>query len=109
MSAMSAERLRDPEKLYSPPDRYKEGLERILRELPPESAREFIRQVLDAVNRSKMEGDLRPLDVVVQSWVRTLMFMTRSKFDELWEEAEHTDGPRLTLEDIRKRRAERAR
>lgn len=107
MSAMPAEKLREPEKLYSPPEHFKDAVEKLIDELPPDMARQLVRQFLAAVDRSRTQEDLRPLDDIVQSWFRSLMFMSRPRFEALWVEAQGTDGPRLTLEDIRERRARR--
>lgn len=109
MSAMPAEKLREPEGLYSPPDFSEETLDSIVANLTPEGGRDFARQTMEAVERARSEGDLRPINLVVESWYRTLMFLSRPRFEELWAEAQKAEGPRLTLEDIRERRAHRAR
>jgi hypothetical protein len=70
---------------------------------------QFIPQVIEAFREAKHKGDLRPLNAVVESWFRTMMFATRPNFDALWDEATKTESPRYSLEDIRRRRAQRAR
>lgn len=106
---MPAEKLREPEELYVPPDFSKKDLDAILENLTPEGGRDFVGQIMEAMERAKNEGDLRPINLVVESWYRTLIFLSRSRFNELWDEAQEAEGPRLTLEDIRERRAQRAR
>lgn len=110
---MPAEKLSKPEELYSPPagweERVREATAQLGKSLSPEGAQEFMTQIVAAVAKAKAEGDLRPINVVLESWFRTLMFVTRPRFGELWAEAEKATGPELTLEDIRQRRAQRAR
>ncbi len=109
MSAMSAERLREPEELYFPPDISESKLKKILKGLTREAGREFAGQVLSALKRAQKEGDLRPVNMVVESWYRSLLFLSRPKFEQKWDEADQATGPRLSLDEIRKRRAQRTR
>jgi hypothetical protein len=107
MTAMPTERLREPEELYEPPEHDEAMLATILGNLSEEAGREFARQVLGALNRARSEGDLRPINEVVESWYRTLLFRGRPKFDDLWAEAEASEGPVLTIQDVRARRKAR--
>lgn len=109
MSAMAAaEPVREPEELYSIPEDLKSELLGFIEVLPLESGRKFVHQLFEALARSKHEGDLRPLNELLESWTRTWLFMTRPRFDELWDEAQRAEGPGLTLEQIQARRAARS-
>lgn len=108
MSAMSAEKLREPEQLYSPTSYERQAAE-VADALTPEGTKEFAHQVMEAIDHSRDSGNLRPLNNVIESWYRTLVFMSREGFLEKWEETEQTvaSAARLSLDDIRKRRAQR--
>ncbi|MBA3552426.1 MAG: hypothetical protein H0W27_06110 [Actinobacteria bacterium] len=109
MSAMAAERLREPEQLYVPLGYTPEDADRIRENLTEEQGREFWRQLMNAIKRARNEGDLRAINLVVESWYRTLLFASRPHFDDLWDGAQRTDGPRLSPEDVRRRRSQRDR
>jgi hypothetical protein len=107
MSAMPAEKLRDPEELYVPPDFSEEDVEKLVSHMPPELGSKLLGQMFHAVRQAQTERDLRPINLLMESWWRTMMFESRPRFDELWNE--HLDEEPLSLEDIRQRRAQRAR
>jgi hypothetical protein len=80
---MPAEKLRDPENLYSPPSFSEEQLSHLVEALTPTGGRAFARDVISATVRAKAEGDLRPINLVVESWYRTLLFLSRD-LDDKW-------------------------
>jgi hypothetical protein len=108
MSAMPAEKLREPEELWYVPQSFsEEDIEKILAALPEPLGPKFFGQMFHAIREAKEEGDLRPINLVLESWWRTLLFETRPKFDKLWDE--DLDEEPLSLDDIRRRRAQRTR
>ncbi len=107
MSAMATQKVREPENLYVPPQYTPKFAKKLMDELSPEAGRLFFQEVFEAINEAKTEADLRPINLVVETWFRTLLFQTRPKFDQKWREMEATDGPRMTLEEIQRRRANR--
>lgn len=109
MSAMPSEKLREPEQLYVPPSSKGRELHDVLDHLTPEGGKEFARQVMAAIKESQETNDLRPINTVVESWYRSLVFDGRPEFDEKWAAAEEVSlsGPRLNLDGIRQRRAQR--
>lgn len=106
MSAMAA-KVRGPEGLYEPPEYTPELAHKLMEHLSPESGQLFWREIMDAILKARATDDLRPINIVVETWFRTLLFQIRPKFDQKWQEMEATDGPRLSLDDIRRRRAQR--
>jgi hypothetical protein len=110
MDVMSAEQLREPEQLYEPTSYERQAAE-VRGALTQEGMSEIMRQIMEAVDRSRESGSLRPLNVVVESWYRTLVFLQRDGFEEKWNAVPEMvkEGSRLSLEDIQKRRAQRVR
>lgn len=109
MSAMPAAKLREPEQLYVPPSSKERELQDVLDHATPEGAKEFMRQVMAAVQESQETDDLRPINTVIESWYRTLVFLSRPDFEKKLEEAQEAavSGPRLSRDDLRQRRAQR--
>jgi hypothetical protein len=108
MSAMPAAKLREPEELYVPPNFSPEDARKLLAILSAEDGQRFAEQVFLAVEQAKHEGDLRPINLVVESWWRTMAFEKRPRFQKLWDASEEAEPP-LSLEDVRRRRAQRQR
>jgi hypothetical protein len=103
MSAMPAEKLREPEQLYTPdfPAHMVHDIENSLTEA---GGREFFRQVRVAYERARLEGDLRPLNDVFESWYRTLVFASDPSFEGYWDEAQKTTDLGMTAEELRAKR-----
>ncbi len=104
MSAMSAAQIREPEGLFEP-DFQDARVDEIAENLSPDGSREFFRQIFQAVAQSRREGDLRYLNEVLESWYRTMIFVSTPGFREKIDLARTDPGPRLTVKDIRNRRA----
>ncbi len=84
-----------------------EMLDQIRERVSPQGGWEFMRQMMAAVKQAHAEGDLAPINRVIESWYRTMLFVGRPHFFERWEQAGENEVP-LSLADIRKRRAPRA-
>jgi hypothetical protein len=104
-----AEKLRDPEALYEPPDFDQETLNDLVGALTPELGRAFARQMMEALHEARSVGDLRPVNRAFESWWRTLVFETRPRFDEFWDEVSREDIPRLDQDALNERRNRRVR
>ncbi|MDP9342162.1 MAG: DUF6247 family protein [Actinomycetota bacterium] len=104
---MPAAKLDDPKELYVPSNFSVEAVRGILSALSAEDGQRFAEQIYVAVEQAQQQRDLRPINLVVESWWRTMMFETRPRFHDLWD-AEATEPP-LSLEDVRRRRAQRQR
>lgn len=103
MSAVPAERLRDPEQIYSP-EFPPHLVEDIVGALTEEGGQAFFTEVAAAMEESRRKGDLRPLNEVYEAWYRTLIFISDPKAEAYWEIAQADTSPGLTATAIRAKR-----
>lgn len=105
MSAMPAERVRDPEELYAPRDIDDEQIQHLLtHHLTDESRVKFLAELLRAFRQAKVEGDLGHINRVVEAWTRTVLVQNEG-FDAKWQraqaDAKDSSAPVLSLDDVR--------
>lgn len=103
MSAAPGEKVTDPHDLFERSDLPLEYFEKLIERLDPSRLHEFVQQVYVAAEKGAAEGDLRPINHVLESWFRTLVFMSDADLPDRVEAA-RSDTERFTLEDIQKRR-----
>jgi len=108
MSAMPAPKIDDPADLYVPEFADdSEFIAHIISEhMTEEGATEFFSEFFVALRRSKAEADLRHVNRVIETWVRSFMVVHNDEFDAKWHHARKAkpeDSPILSLEDIKRR------
>src|SRR5688500_410372 len=100
MTAMPADKVTRPEELsIACPERIAEVLEY----LTDEGARDLAEQMFTALARAKAAGDLRPVNEVLESHYRTLLFLQSPEFEERWDQAQSADGEAVAIDEARNR------
>lgn len=98
---MPAERIERPERLRLPADLA--TLQDVFSELTEVGAKRFAAELLDALEKGRVKGDLAPVAEVVEVWFRTLAFVRRQGFEEAVREAEELEGAEgLRLDELLK-------
>lgn len=103
---MTASALREPSELYAPDEITEDMLEIVAQNLTPKGWASFTSDLSKALAESRTSNDLRPLNVTIEAWYRTFIFMGRRQFHEACKSEPPAETP-LSLEDIRLRRAQR--
>ena len=77
----------------------------VLTALEPEGAQKFVGEMLDALAEAKENDDVTPINDVITSWYRTMLFAQKASFPEAIETArdpKRKKRPR-SLQDVLKR------
>ncbi len=92
-------KIRVPEDLPLP----KPDVRKVFANLTPEGAKDFAQEILEALEKSRDQRDLRAVVEVVEAWHRTLLFVEdHPAFMDAWADPQEDDPPH-TSEDIAKR------
>lgn len=103
MTSMTAKKLTQPEDLYEPSPLLLRLLgEDLAGDTSPSLAREFAADLLRSLKESRELGDLTPLNVTIDSWVRSLVLVNRPGFEKRYL-ADRIGDKIYTLEDIQAR------
>lgn len=90
MSPALAERIENPRQMRLPATF--ERIAEVFRGLTDQGAQEFNREILEAMNSATHSGDLRPVQTVIESWYRSLLFRLSPGFEEALEIADRASA-----------------
>jgi hypothetical protein len=94
-------KIRHPEELNLPPH---DKIKKVLEKLKPQGSILFLTELLQSLEDASNDSDLAPVQLVVDSWYRTLLFRSDPSHKDRWESAEaaaKTPPPEMTIEDVR--------
>jgi hypothetical protein len=94
-----AEPITEPRQLTLPP-----AAQEVLANLGEDEQREFISELLEALELAHQQNDLRPARDVIVAWYRTLIVASQADYEKKWDEAlsdVSEDG--YTLEQVKTR------
>lgn len=90
------ERIRHPENLDLPPEAAD-----VFAALSPEGSQTFSQEILHALIKAQMKGNLRPVRDVVEAWYKTLVAVRSPLHAQAATEARGRPGRSLPVEKLR--------
>jgi len=84
----------------------KDLAEEIARSLTEEGIHNFLTEIVGALARARNEGDLRPVNLVIEAWYRTLLFVQTPGFiQDVQSSPEKVEGlVEYGVDELRERR-----